>query len=192
MGEPTGMRGQSPVPGAHSRRRFLAMLGAAGAGLAGLPSGLLADPGPRVVRFRHLHTDERLTTEYYARGRYVPDALADVDRILRDWRTGDVHVIAPDLLDTLHALAQAVGTQQPFQVISGYRSPATNAMLRRTGGGGVASASLHMQGMAIDIRLADVPLRRLRDAALGLRRGGVGYYPSSDFVHVDTGRVRTW
>ena len=192
MGELERPVNHPSMPGAPSRRRFLALLGAAGAGLLGVPSDLLADSAPRVVRLRHLHTDERLTAEYFAAGRYRPDALADVNRILRDWRTGDVHQIVPELLDTLHALGQALGATQPFEVISGYRSPATNELLRKRGGGGVSSASLHMRGMAIDVRLPDVPLRRLRDGALRLRRGGVGYYPSVDFVHIDTGRVRSW
>ena len=112
---------------------------------------------------------------------------------LRDFRNGATHAIDPGLLDQLNALAAATATRAPFQVISGYRSPATNEMLRRAGHG-VATGSLHLQGQAIDIRLADVELTDLRDAALSLRAGGVGYYPSadSDFVHIDTGRVRRW
>ena len=109
----------------------------------------------------------------------------------RDFRTGDVHAIDTGLLDLLHNLTTVTETTRPFQVISGYRSPATNAMLRQVSEG-VAAGSLHMQGLAIDIRLADVPLGKLRKAALAMKRGGVGYYPASDFVHVDTGRVRAW
>lgn len=126
-----------------------------------------------------------------ARGRYLPTALSAVSHLLRDFRTGDEHPIDPRLLDLLHALHVSIGSQRPFEIISGYRSPGTNAMLR-THGGGVASGSLHMQGRAIDLRVGDVPLASLRDAALALRRGGVGYYPTSNFVHVDTGRVRRW
>jgi uncharacterized protein YcbK (DUF882 family) len=121
----------------------------------------------------------------------VPDALATVNHFLRDFRTSEVHVIDPSLLDLLHELAGITGSTQPFQVISGYRSPATNEMLRRHSEG-VAAGSLHMKGQAIDIRVAGVPLDALHRAALDLRRGGVGYYPASDFVHVDTGRVRRW
>ncbi len=149
-------------------------------------------PGPRVLRFAHLHTAETLEVEYMDGVRYLPDALSAVNRLLRDFRTGDVHDIDPRLLDLLHALKGATGSGQPFEIISGYRSPKTNAMLRTHGGGGVASGSLHMRGQAIDIRVADVRLTDLREAALHLARGGVGYYPSSNFVHVDTGRVRRW
>lgn len=146
---------------------------------------------PRVLTFAHLHTAERLTVTYAADGHYLPDALHTVNHLLRDFRTGDVHPIDPSLLDLLHALAETTGSRTPFEVISGYRSPATNRQLRARSGG-VASGSLHMVGRAIDIRVGDVRLVALRDAARTLRRGGVGYYPQSNFVHVDTGRVRTW
>jgi uncharacterized protein YcbK (DUF882 family) len=147
--------------------------------------------GNRALSFIHTHTGERLAVEYFGRGRYVPDALSAIDYFLRDFRSGDVHPIDPRLLDLLSTLTDLTGSVRPFQVISGYRSPATNEMLRLRGEG-VAARSLHMQGRAIDIRLADVPLVKLRTAALSVRGGGVGYYPASDFVHVDTGRVRTW
>lgn len=148
-------------------------------------------PSFRALRFLHTHTGERLEIEYFARGRYLDDALTTVNAFMRDFRTGDVHVIDRALLDLLHAVKQATESSQPFQVISAYRSPATNQMLRDRSEG-VALGSLHMQGQAIDIRLGDVPLRKLRGAALDLKRGGVGYYPASNFVHVDTGRVRFW
>ncbi|MGH7561532.1 MAG: DUF882 domain-containing protein [Gemmatimonadales bacterium] len=182
-----------------SRRAFLATGLATLPVIAGLPRGLLAMAAPsastsRALDFLHTHTGEKLAVEYFVGGRYLPDALSDVNHYLRDIRTGDVHPIDPKLLDILYALKDLTGTSRPFQVISGYRSARTNAMLRQHGGGGIASGSLHMQGKAIDIRLADVPLRKLRDAALNLGRGGVGYYPgaASNFVHVDTGRVRRW
>lgn len=153
---------------------------------------LFADAtAPRALQFAHTHTGERLTVEYFSRGTYLPDALATVNRFLRDFRTGEVHAIDPGLLDLLHGLRDVTESSRPFQVISGYRSPATNEMLRHRSEA-VAAGSLHMQGQAIDIRLADVPLATLRQAALAVRRGGVGYYPASNFVHVDTGRVRTW
>ena len=129
--------------------------------------------------------------EYFSDGSYLQDALASVNHFLRDFRTDEVHAIDPGLLDLLHGLSDLTGTAKPFQVISGYRSPATNEMLRHLSEG-VAGGSLHMKGLAIDIRLADVPLAKLRSAALAAERGGVGYYPASDFVHVDTGRVRAW
>ena len=145
----------------------------------------------RELKFTHTHTGERLAVEYFTGGTYLPDALATINQFLRDFRTSEVHAIDPGLLDLLHGLTGLTGSRQPFQVISGYRSPATNEMLR-SHSEGVAAGSLHMQGRAIDIRLADVPLSTLRQAALAVRGGGVGYYPVSDFVHVDTGRVRTW
>jgi uncharacterized protein YcbK (DUF882 family) len=145
----------------------------------------------RTLRFAHTHTGERLSVEYFNGGTYLQDALAAINHFLRDFRTSEVHAIDPDLLDLLNGLTRLTGSRLPFQVISGYRSPATNEMLRRHSEG-VAAGSLHVKGQAIDIRLADVPLARLRQAALAVRRGGVGYYPASDFVHVDTGRVRTW
>lgn len=154
-------------------------------------AGAASLPDFRALRFSHLHTGERLTVEYVSAGRYVRDALASIDHLLRDFRTSDVHPIDPALLDLLHALTSATGSSRPYEVISGYRSPLTNQQLQARSHG-VASGSLHMKGKAIDIRVRDVRLAALRDAARGLRRGGVGYYAASDFVHVDTGRVRTW
>ena len=121
----------------------------------------------------------------------LPDALSAVNHLLRDFRSGDVSTIDPTLLDLLHGLAATVGSRRAFQVISGYRSPATNETLRQSSSG-VASGSLRLSGQAIDIQLADVPLATLRDAARSMRSGGVGYYAASDFVHLDTGRVRSW
>ncbi len=145
----------------------------------------------RALSFHHTHTGETLTAEYFSRGSYVPDALTAINHHLRDFRTGEEHLIDPALLDLLHRLTAATETTKPFEVISGYRSPKTNQILREKSAG-VAASSLHMVGKAIDIRLADVPLAALRAAALGLKAGGVGFYPESDFVHVDTGRVRMW
>jgi len=174
-----------------SRRRFMTVLTAAGVGLA-LPRLGFAEPAEsRSLRFLHLHTGERLEAEYFTGGTYVPDALRSIDRVLRDFRTGEIHQIQPGLLDLLHRLATTVETSRPFEVISGYRSSATNQMLRQRSEG-VAARSLHMLGQAIDIRLGDVPLARLHRVAVATRGGGVGYYPASNFVHVDIGRVRTW
>lgn len=172
-----------------SRRAFV--LTCAGAAVCMPRRALAATAQPRILKFDHLHTGERLTIEYFSRGTYLPDALGSINHLLRDFRTNEVHAIDEHLLDLLHELNGVTGSGQAFQVISGYRSPVTNEMLRRHSEG-VAAHSLHMEGQAIDIRLADVPLTRLRDAALFVRRGGVGYYPASNFVHVDTGRVRTW
>jgi uncharacterized protein YcbK (DUF882 family) len=170
-----------------SRRHVLLALAA-----APLPSIAFEGPQPlRTLRFVHLHTGERLDVDYFADGGYLPDALAAVNHLLRDFRTGDIGTIDPALLDLLHAVAGSTRSRQAFEVISGYRSAETNDALRRRSEG-VASASLHLSGQAIDIRLRDVALPALRDAALAQRRGGVGYYPASNFVHVDTGRVRRW
>jgi len=177
----------------HARRKLL-KLGLASAVLAA-PAAAFASTGlnvrPRRVVFDNLHTGEKLNAVYWEQGKYVPDALHAVNHVLRDFRNGEVHPIAPKLLDLLDLLSARVETNKPFQVISGYRSPKTNAKLHAKSGG-VATKSLHMQGMAIDIRLADVDLEKLRNAALGMAVGGVGYYPASDFVHVDIGRVRRW
>lgn len=149
--------------------------------------------GFRTLEFLHLHTGERLTVEYFSAGRYVPDALQAVNHLLRDFRTNDVAEMDPALLDLLHRLRETTGSRRPFEVISAYRSPRTNEMLQsRSARSGVATTSLHMRGQAIDIRLSDVALPQLRDAALSLQAGGVGYYARSNFVHVDTGRVRSW
>jgi uncharacterized protein YcbK (DUF882 family) len=172
-----------------SRRRFVAGLAATAGGL--MPRVLRAGPASRVLTLSHTHTGERLVVDYFQNGNYAADALAAVNHFLRDFRTGDVYPIDPGLLDLLHRLGGMTETTKPFQVISGYRSPATNAMLRQHSDG-VASGSLHMRGQAIDIRLADVPLGALKRVAVEMHRGGVGYYPASDFVHVDTGRPRTW
>ncbi|MCC7127069.1 MAG: YcbK family protein [Acidobacteria bacterium] len=173
------------------RRRFITSVAAAAPALLFSRSALAATNPVRRLTFEHTHTGERLAVEYAHGDAYLPDALASVNRLLRDFRTGEVHDIDKGLLDLLHGLTALTETTRPFQVISGYRSPATNATLRQRSEG-VASGSLHMRGMAIDIRLADVPLAKLRKAALAAGRGGVGYYPASDFVHVDTGRVRQW
>jgi len=147
----------------------------------------------RRVSLHNLHTEERIDTVYFQDGRYVPEAMWGLKRFLRDYRNGQEHEIDASLMDLLDTVRARTGTRQPFQVISGYRSPATNAMLHEESEhSGVAVHSLHMQGEAIDIRAADVALDHLRNAAFGLQRGGVGYYPASDFVHVDVGDVRHW
>lgn len=145
----------------------------------------------RELAFYNLHTGENLKAEYWSEGGYIPDALAGIDHILRDFRTDEVLPMDPQLLDLLHSLRSTLGTNQPFQIISGYRSPKTNANLAANSGG-VAKRSLHMQGKAIDIRIEGTPLKHVREAAIALQGGGVGYYPGSNFVHMDVGRIRTW
>jgi len=147
----------------------------------------------RELAFYHTHTGKALSVVYYHDGRYDPTALAQVEDYLKDFRTGDRHPIDPALLDVLFEIKTRTHTHAPFEVISAYRSPPTNEMLRtRSADSGVAQHSMHIQGQAIDVRLADVPLEQLRGVALHLQRGGVGFYPTSEFVHVDTGRVRFW
>lgn len=145
----------------------------------------------RSVSLDNLHTGESLEAVYWDAGQYIPDVLDAVNVHLRDYRTGDVHAIDPRLLDLLDAVAARTETRKKFQVISGYRSPKTNAMLHEQSGQ-VAKKSMHLQGMAIDVRLPDVELQHLHAAALSLGRGGVGYYPESNFVHIDVGPVRSW
>jgi uncharacterized protein YcbK (DUF882 family) len=180
------------MTGNETRRRFLACMGgAAVAGLAGPASASILQRSPRKLAFDNLHTGERASIEYWAQGRYEPDALQEINVILRDFRSGEVHPIDPGLLDLLHDLQVNLASSKPFEVISGFRSPHTNQMLRDEGHG-TARKSQHMLGKAIDIRLPDRALADLHRAAVSLKRGGVGFYPASDFVHVDTGRVRYW
>jgi uncharacterized protein YcbK (DUF882 family) len=178
-----------------SRRRVL------GWGAVGLLSAAIPGRGFASVRefwsprrslsLYNTHTGEELEAVYWAGGRYRTEALAEIDHILRDHRTGEIKAIDTRLLDLMHALSRALDDRGPFHVISGYRSPKTNALLR-AGSKGVAGKSLHLQGKAVDIRLPDCDLAVLRRAALDLKGGGVGYYPGSNFVHIDVGRVRYW
>lgn len=179
---------RSPQP-APTRRDFLKCVGAT---LAVAPVAAWArGPECRSLSFVHTHTGETLSCVYYQAGGYDPATLARVNHFLRDFRTGDIHTIDPGVLDILFAVRSRVSRDDPFHVISGYRSPATNAYLRGHSAG-VARHSLHMEGRAIDVRLPGFPTRKLHEIGLALRRGGVGYYPASDFVHLDTGRVRFW
>jgi uncharacterized protein YcbK (DUF882 family) len=146
----------------------------------------------RTLAFHHTHTGENLTLVYHDGADYLPDALDAVSHLLRDFRSEETHPIDPALLDILSQVRSMTGEHGTFEVISGYRSPATNSMLRRKGSGGVAKRSLHMQGKAIDVRLTGVDSVQLRKASIALAGGGVGYYSKSDFVHLDTGRFRTW
>jgi uncharacterized protein YcbK (DUF882 family) len=174
------------------RRQFLRATSIlALSGVAAPAAALTFENAPRRLGFQCTHTGERIETEYWADGRYLPDATAAIDHVLRDFRTGEVHPIDPSLLDLLYSLRSNLGSREPFHVISGYRSPKTNAALHAKSSG-VATKSLHMQGMAIDIRLPGCKIAELHRSALALQAGGVGYYPASDFVHVDVGRVRRW
>lgn len=176
-----------------SRRGFI-KFGAAALLAASAPGKALANIAStpeRTLSFYHLHTGEQLNATYWADGSYQQQGLAEIYNLLRDFRTGVVNPIDTQLLDVLHNLALKLDANKPFHVISGYRSPKTNAMLAKNSSG-VARHSLHMDGLAVDIRLPGRDLSSLHRAALSMKAGGVGYYPVSDFVHVDVGRVRQW
>ena len=145
----------------------------------------------RLLSFYHTHTSESLTVTYYRDGEYVASALAELNDFLRDFRTDDATSMDPAVFDILHEIQTESGSTGTYEIISAYRSPATNEMLRDKSNG-VARNSQHLLSKAIDVRLTDIDTAELRDVALSLQRGGVGYYEESDFVHVDTGRVRRW
>lgn len=175
-----------------SRRRFLGYCAGAASGLIIKPAtASITKAGPRELSFHHLHTGEKLSLTYWEGGHYVDDALRAVNQVLRDHRTDEAHPMDPGLLDLLAGIRNRLDTDRPFEVISGYRSPKTNAKLRKASGG-VAKRSLHMSGKAIDIRVPGRDVHQLQKAALSLKAGGVGLYTKSRFVHVDTGRVRSW
>ncbi|WP_374655831.1 DUF882 domain-containing protein [Dongia sp.] len=180
------------------RRSFLGLglsAGIAGAGaLTFLPRAVMAKStanDSRTLGFFNTHTNEILKATYWQNGTYDRAAVDDINYILRDHRSGDVFAMDIKLFDLLTALHRRTDSKKPFEIISGYRSPASNAKLA-SASNGVAKKSMHMQGKAIDIRLRDVKLADLRLDAMAMKVGGVGFYPKSDFVHVDTGRVRSW
>lgn len=148
-------------------------------------------PVHKSLILQHAHTDDKLKLTYFEKGRYIKSALEEVNMLFRDYRTGKVHPIDVGLLDQLYDLKTLLGVNRPIQVVCGYRSPFTNAMLHEHNSG-VASNSLHMQGRAVDIRIEGCSTRQMRNAALAMRQGGVGYYERSDFIHLDTGKFRTW
>ena len=157
-----------------------------------LPSaGRPIETADRHLSFYHTHTDKKLDVTYARDGRRIESALTEVNEFLVDFRTGDVTTIDPNLLDLLYDLRESLNSDGVYEVISAYRSPATNEMLRDRSSG-VARNSQHLLGTAIDVRLAGVELTSLRDTAIAMQRGGVGYYAASNFLHIDTGRVRRW
>jgi uncharacterized protein YcbK (DUF882 family) len=175
-----------------ARRRFLKNAALIGAGCF-LPAIARSAPAraEKSLSFYHTHTGEALKRVFWADGQYVPGALTEINRLLRDHRTNEVSPIDPQLLFLLERLTWLTGSNDTLHVISGYRSPQTNRTLADRSDG-VSRHSLHMEGKAIDIRIPGRDLQRLRNAALSLRAGGVGFYPLSRFVHVDVGRVRAW
>ncbi|MDS4013262.1 MAG: DUF882 domain-containing protein [Candidatus Accumulibacter sp.] len=177
-----------------ARRNLLASAGklvVVGAFSSLVPSAFAAS-SVRRLQFEHLHTGETISLAFAVGNRYLPSALTALNNFLRDHYTGEVGAIDPQLFDLLFRTSQELGCREPFQVISGYRCPTTNNSLRLAGGGGVARQSLHMEGKAIDVRLPGVALEDLRDAAISLQGGGVGFYAREQFVHLDTGRIRSW
>lgn len=175
-----------------ARRRFLARSGLIAAALpVWAHASIDPNPAARALEFFHTHTRERIGLVYAVGDQFVPDSLGLLNRFLRDHYSGEVGHMDPLLFEQLHRVRELLGATMPFEVISGYRCPETNGRLRARSGG-VARKSLHMEGRAIDVRLPGVPLAELRDAALSLQAGGVGFYPGSQFVHIDTGRVRNW
>jgi uncharacterized protein YcbK (DUF882 family) len=194
----TSLDGSPGVSRLHSnstllpRRRMLGWCAAA-ACVPLLPAsvGAAATTGGRKLSFYNIHTSEALSALYWEDGVYLTDSLREIDYVLRDFRAEEVHAIDPHLLDLIHRLQATMDYGKPLHVISGYRTAATNAMLARRSRG-VAKNSYHIKGMAIDIRLPGRQLQDLRQAALSLNGGGVGYYTRSDFVHMDTGPVRSW
>ncbi len=177
-----------------SRRGFLTTV--AGAAMTLTAPGVFASVASapkrdRALSFYNTHTGEKLTATYWSEGSYLDDGLEEISWLLRDHRADKASTMDPKLLDLLHRLRHKVGQTGEYHVISGYRSPATNAMLAKKSSG-VAKRSYHMLGQAIDVRLPGFDTLELKKAALALKGGGVGYYASSDFVHLDVGRVRTW
>jgi uncharacterized protein YcbK (DUF882 family) len=175
-----------------SRRRMLIASGLAGS-TALLSRSLLGAPNPALkqIALTNLHTGEKVTVEYFRDNAYVPNALAAIDAVLRDFRNGEKHAIDPKLMDYLVDVAAQIGVPPAFSVISGYRSPETNERLHERSSG-VSQHSLHMQGRAIDVRMSGVDCKDLAAHAEELKCGGVGFYRASNFVHLDTGAFRTW
>jgi uncharacterized protein YcbK (DUF882 family) len=183
---------QPPIP----RRRFLQLLATSSVAVMGMPTIATAASQrnyllPRELNFNNLHTGEKLAVTYFESGRYVNEALKEIDYVLRDHRTNDIHEMDPNLLNFLYQLQSTLETKKSIDIISGYRSPASNQALRAKSDG-VAKKSKHMLGKAIDIRINTIESRNIRDAAISLGQGGVGYYARSNFVHLDTGRSRHW
>lgn len=183
------------------RRSFLGLGGATLGGLiipslitpaaaANFKSGMIGE-GARRLAFRNTHTGESFSGVYRVGDKYLPDAFKQINYVLRDFRTDQFYSMDPRLLDIMYTVHRMTGQSRPFEIISGYRSPKTNSMLRGKSSG-VAKKSYHMKGQAVDLRIKGFSTARIRDLAKSLRGGGVGYYSRSDFVHMDTGDVRSW
>jgi uncharacterized protein YcbK (DUF882 family) len=177
----------------NQRRSFLktsAVLATA-LGVPALARAAVAAPHERVLRLYNTHTGESIKSVFWAEGQFIPEAVADINKLLRDHRSNTVAQMDPQLLLLLDKVSGKFGGSDVLHVISGYRSPETNAKLAKASGG-VAKHSMHLEGKAIDIRMPGRDLAALHKAAMAEQAGGVGYYPSSQFVHLDTGRPRHW
>jgi uncharacterized protein YcbK (DUF882 family) len=178
-----------------SRRRFLKTIAFGSLLTIGVPdltkAAIKYPPSHKALAFQNTVTGDNLKLTYFEQGRYIKDALDEISYLFRDVRTGDMHSIDTALLDQLFDLKTLLGVRKPFHIVSGYRSPSTNAKLRKKSHA-VARNSLHMQGRAIDIRIEGMETKIIRNAALAMRNGGVGYYPKADFIHLDTGEYRAW
>jgi uncharacterized protein YcbK (DUF882 family) len=167
-----------------------AAVGAAVPALASPP--ILRDAGDiRMIRLRNPHTGDSLSSVYWVEGQYIPEVMAQIDHLMRDWRLDAVHQISPDVIDIMSAAHRLLDTSEPYAVFSGYRSRQTNAMLRQRSRG-VARNSYHTKGMAADLHLESRSVRQISGAAAKLSSGGVGRYSRSNFVHMDCGPVRVW
>jgi uncharacterized protein YcbK (DUF882 family) len=177
----------------NQRRDFLRKSILLGAGLSVSPYELFAYrlPVDRTIKLYNIHTSEHLTATYWAKDHFVKSEISKINHFLRDFRTGDVEKMDIKLFDLLYAIQLIRDTDKPFQVLSGYRSPKTNEMLRKKSEG-VAKNSFHLKAQAIDINLPGTDLKDLKKLSTFLRRGGVGYYPKSGFMHIDTGPIRYW
>lgn len=191
-----GQTGHGAVDRRQVDRRQLLKLGAIAAVAGLLTHPLMAGASRMVLPSReislfNINTGEKLSVEYCTEGEYCGEALQEINHILRDFRTGEIKPIDPRLLNLLHAITKKINPGSPIHIISGYRSPATNLALTKKSGG-VAKHSLHMEGRAVDIRIPGSDLSTLKKVAMAMQAGGVGYYAKSNFVHVDTGLVRSW
>ncbi|MEO8016515.1 MAG: DUF882 domain-containing protein [Pseudomonadota bacterium] len=182
-----------------TRRHWIKSLLAGGAGLSFARLGVAQDaaveaakPAERSIELFNTHTHETVSVVYRRGEDYDATALASLKNLLRDHRNDESHDMDPRLYDQLHELAQSAGCRCSYEIISGYRSPESNDKMSSRPGSGVAKKSLHMEGRAIDVRLKNCSCATLRDLALAVKKGGVGYYERSDFVHLDTGSFRTW
>ncbi len=143
------------------------------------------------ISFRNVNTNESFSGVYRVGDKYLPEAFERINYVLRDFRTGEVFPMDPRIIDILSMINEKSGTNSSYEILSGYRSPKTNNMLGYRSRG-VAKNSFHMYGQALDIRIPDYSTKKIRDIARSMKAGGVGYYPRSNFVHIDTGNVRSW